>query len=164
MHRLLDRTLTAIERQLEGMAPEDLERHPPGRWSAANILEHLAITYDGTCRNLQKCLDTTSRRATAATLRQRAGVLVVIEFGRFPTGVEAPAPTRPKGLSADAALAAVRQNMASMDRVMRECEARFGARGAIADHPILGPLSLRQWRRFHYVHARHHLKQIAHET
>jgi hypothetical protein len=31
----------------------------------------------------------------------------------------------------------------------------------IADHPVLGPLTLHQWSRFHYVHARHHMKQIA---
>jgi hypothetical protein len=161
MHPLLDATQAAIDSQTAGLNAADLERHPPGKWSPAGILEHLSITFEGTRRNLQKCLDTGARRATRSTLRQRLGVLVVIELGRFPTAAEAPPPTRPKGLSGAAALAAIRRNLPAMDAVMTECEARFGRQGKIADHPLLGPLSLRQWRRFHYVHTRHHMRQIA---
>lgn len=161
MHRLLDRVLAAIEEQVEGMAGGDFDRHSPGKWSAAQILEHLAITYDGTHRNLRKVLETGVRPTARGSLRQRAGVLLVVELGQFPTGVEAPAPTRPTGLSGADALAAIRSALPRMDAAMRECEARFGRRGVIATHPILGPLSLRQWRRFHWVHARHHLRQIA---
>jgi hypothetical protein len=25
---------------------------------------------------------------------------------------------------------------------------------------ILGPLTIRQWRKFHLIHGRHHIKQI----
>ena len=161
MHPELARTLHVIEAQVEGMSPEALERHPPGKWSVAGILEHLAITFDGTRRNFQKCLDTGTRRATRATLRQRLSVLLVVELGHFPTGVQAPAPTVPKGLPGPAALQAIRDNLEAMDRAMLECEATFGMRRPIADHPILGPLSLRQWRRFHWVHTQHHMRQIA---
>jgi hypothetical protein len=28
------------------------------------------------------------------------------------------------------------------------------------DHPILGPLTGGQWRKFHLVHGLHHVKQI----
>ncbi len=161
MHPLLARTFAAIETQTAGMTAAHLEHHPPGKWSSAGILEHLAITFDGTRRNLQKCLDAGTSRATRPTLRQRLGVLRVVELGRFPTGVQAPAPTVPKGLSGEAALDAARRNLAAMDVVMSDCERRFGSRRPIANHPILGPLSLRQWRRFHFVHVRHHMKQIA---
>ena len=161
MHRLLEQTLALIETQTAGLSAADLDRHPPGKWSSAGILEHLSITFEGTRLNFQKCLDTGVRRATRAALRQRLGVLVVIEFGRFPTGAEAPPRTVPKGMPGDAALDAIRRNLRAMDAVMTQCEARFGSRGKIADHPLLGPLSLRQWRRFHYVHTRHHMNQIA---
>lgn len=144
----------------ERITAEELARQRPGKWSVAEILEHLALTFDGTRRNLQKCLDTGARRATRATFRQRWGVLMVVELGRFPTGVQAPPFTRPKGLPPEAALTAVRENYAAMERVMAACAARFGTRRPLADHPILGPLSLRQWRRFHQVHVRHHLRQI----
>ncbi len=161
MHTLLARTLSAIDVHTSGMTAADLERHPPGKWSSANILEHLSITFYGTGRALQKCLATGQRRATRPTFRQRVAVLVVIELGRFPSGRQAPAGTAPQGLSGEAALEAARRNLMEMDRVMAECEARFGNRGAIIDHPIAGALSLRQWRRFHWVHTRHHMKQIA---
>jgi hypothetical protein len=160
MHPVLESVLAAIEAQVEGMAPEDLERHRPGKWSAAGILEHLSITFDGTSRNLRKVLQTGARPTAPASLRQRIGILRVIELGWFPTGVQAPEPTRPKGVSGSEALAAIRQHLPAMDAAMQECAARFGTRGAIAVHHILGPLSLRQWRRFHLVHTRHHMEQI----
>ena len=48
------------------------------------------------------------------------------------------------------------------DDAISRCEARFGAGAKLANHPVLGPLTARQWRTFHLVHARHHMKQIAH--
>jgi hypothetical protein len=50
-------------------------------------------------------------------------------------------------------------HIADMDRVLAECARRFGA-GKLANHFILGPLSAHQWRKFHWVHTRHHMKQI----
>jgi hypothetical protein len=47
-----------------------------------------------------------------------------------------------------------------MDEVIGQCEARFGKRTRVLDHPVLGPLTARQWRKFHWVHGRHHVKQI----
>ncbi len=161
MHPVLRRTLAAIDAQTSGLTPADLERHVPGKWSSANILEHLSITFYGTGRALQKCLATGQRRATRPSFRQRLAVLLVIELGHFPSGLQAPAGTTPKGLSGEAALEAARRNLVEMDGIMTECEARFGAHGAIIDHPIAGALSLRQWRRFHLIHTRHHMKQIA---
>ncbi|MGZ7099671.1 MAG: DUF1569 domain-containing protein [Candidatus Angelobacter sp.] len=28
------------------------------------------------------------------------------------------------------------------------------------DHPVLGPLTAAEWRKFHLVHGLHHVKQI----
>ncbi|MGZ4836286.1 MAG: DUF1569 domain-containing protein [Terriglobales bacterium] len=28
------------------------------------------------------------------------------------------------------------------------------------DHPFLGPLTADEWRKFHWVHGRHHTRQI----
>jgi hypothetical protein len=46
-----------------------------------------------------------------------------------------------------------------MDAIVAQCEARFGC-GKVLDHPILGPLTAAQWRKFHLIHGRHHVKQI----
>jgi hypothetical protein len=51
------------------------------------------------------------------------------------------------------------QKIAVMDEMITKCEARLG-RGQLLDHLILGPLTGAQWRKFHLVHGRHHVKQI----
>jgi len=47
-----------------------------------------------------------------------------------------------------------------MDGALTECAARFGVLVKVLDHPVLGPFSIEQWRKFHFVHGRHHVKQI----
>jgi hypothetical protein len=47
-----------------------------------------------------------------------------------------------------------------MEELIRRCEVQFGEKTKIMDHPFIGPLSGRQWRKFHLVHGRHHIKQI----
>ena len=47
-----------------------------------------------------------------------------------------------------------------LDRCLSEGERVFGATRAVLDHPVIGPFSVDDWRRFHWVHTRHHLKQI----
>jgi hypothetical protein len=44
--------------------------------------------------------------------------------------------------------------------VIAECEARLGSWRKLLDHPVLGPLTAREWREFHWIHGRHHVKQI----
>ncbi len=52
------------------------------------------------------------------------------------------------------------QKIAAMDAIIAQCEARFGRRVPLLDHPILGPLNAAQWRKLHVVHGRHHLREI----
>jgi hypothetical protein len=47
-----------------------------------------------------------------------------------------------------------------MDAIIAQCEARFGPDVKLLDHPILGPLTARRWRKLHVVHGRHHQKQL----
>lgn len=47
-----------------------------------------------------------------------------------------------------------------MESGLSDCERRFGAVTKITDHPLLGPLTASQWRKFHWVHGPHHAKQI----
>jgi hypothetical protein len=47
-----------------------------------------------------------------------------------------------------------------MDEIIRRAEQRYGRRTRLVDHPVLGPLTARQWRKFHWVHGRHHVAQI----
>jgi len=47
-----------------------------------------------------------------------------------------------------------------MASVLEESERKFGLAVKLADHPVLGPLTVTEWRKFHYRHAHHHVKQV----
>jgi hypothetical protein len=78
----------------------------------------------------------------------------------MPDGRTAPANTQPKGLGAEKMRDDVAAKIAAMDAIIAKCERRFGCGTKLLDHPILGPLTATQWRKFHLVHGRHHQKQI----
>ena len=67
---------------------------------------------------------------------------------------------RPRGLPAEKVQNEIGAKMAAMDAIIAQCEARFGRRVHVLDHPILGPLTAPQWRKLHLVHGRHHQKQL----
>ena len=157
----LQRVSDAIERAVDGLTPEQLAWRPEGKWSAANILEHLSITYGGTARVMKKAAGRGASLATHATAYQRLATFVVTGIGFLPGGRKAPEMTVPTGLPAENALAAIRQNLVEMDAALVAAGQRLPGNCPVADHPVLGPLTLRQWRRFHWVHTRHHMKQIA---
>lgn len=157
----LQRVADAIERAVDGLTPEQLAWCPEGKWSAANILEHLSITYGGTARVMKKVADRGASMATKPTSYQRLATFVVTGVGYLPGGRKAPEMTVPTGLAAEDALAAIRRNLVEMDKAMTAAGERLPGNRPIADHPVLGPLTLSQWRRFHWAHTRHHMKQIA---
>jgi len=161
MDSYLQRLHAALTERTRAMTAEQLARHPVGKWSAAEILEHLYYTYTGTIKGMQLCLEAGKPQARARTLKERLQILWVIECGLFPEGRTAPERTRPRGLSAEEVLRQIGPAIIAMDGVIAQCESRFGKRTLVRDHPILGPLTCRQWRKFHWVHGHHHLKQIA---
>jgi len=55
---------------------------------------------------------------------------------------------------------AIAPELQRMSLGLGDCERRFGVRTKIMDHPFLGPLTADEWRKFHWVHARHHARQI----
>jgi len=160
----MDSTLQLVQQAIQtatgGMTAQQLAQHPEGKWSAAGILEHLSITYGGTALLMRRCLGEGKPLGSAPTLKQRLAVMLVTGWGYFPTGRPAPDFSMPRGLNGETALRTILENLAAMDAKLAECEQRFGSAVKIADHPVLGPLTVLQWRRFHLVHTKHHMKQI----
>jgi hypothetical protein len=157
LKRLQDRIASAIQ----DMTPADLTHHPEGEWSTAEVLEHLNLTYTGTIRNLERCLATGKSAASSDRRSKRWQRLVVTRLGYFPTGRKSPDRVRPRGMPSEQVVAEILKNINQMDTVIRECETRFGKRDPVADHPVLGPFTVSEWRSFHLVHGKHHVKQIA---
>jgi hypothetical protein len=156
----LERALKEIESTTRGMDLEQRRAHPPGKWCAAEILEHLALTFSSTAKLLERCLQSGKPAARRPTLRERVITFVVVTLGFFPSGRPAPDFATPRGLDPALVQEAIRNSLVAMDGKITECERRFGA-VKIANHPVLGPFTAREWRRFHWVHTRHHIKQIA---
>ena len=149
-----------ISEAMDGMTPEEWSRHPDGKWSAAEILEHLNLSYVGTAKNLERCLASAHTVASSDRSSKRLQRIVVTRLGIFPSGRKSPERVLPRGLPVEQVTGEILKNLERMEHVIADCEARFGSKLAIADHPALGPLTAKEWRGFHLTHGRHHLKQI----
>jgi hypothetical protein len=164
MDSYLEQLQHAIATATHDVSHEELTRHPDGcpngTWCMAEVLEHLYLTYTGTVKGLERCLQAGKPLATPINLKQRARISLVIGLNYFPRGRKSPERARPKGMSPGKVMAELGPQIATMGALLAECESRYGAATRVMDHPILGPLTARQWRKFHWVHGRHHVKQI----
>lgn len=149
-----------LSHAIHGMTPEELTRHPQGKWSASEILEHLNLTYSGTIKNLERCLAAGESGASSDRNKRRWARLLITRVGYFPGGRESPERVRPRGTPAEQVRAEIMDNLVRMDDVISRCESLFPPRQPIAEHPALGPLTAAEWRGFHVTHGKHHARQI----
>jgi Protein of unknown function (DUF1569) len=160
----MDANLEKLQRALTdataGMSEEEMSWHPEGKWCAAEVLEHLYLTYTGTVKGFERAIQKGHPQMTPATMRQRVAQLMVVVFGHMPEGRKAPPMATPKGLSQDKVRTAIGAKIGEMDEIISRCESQIGAGKNVMEHLILGPLTAAQWRKFHLVHGLHHVKQI----
>jgi len=145
---------------VKGVSNEQLSWHLPGKWCAMEVLEHLYLTYTGTIKGFEKVITGGKPLATKGSMAHRVRTFVVVGLGHMPAGRIAPAMVQPRGLPAEQVRNEIGEKLAAMDAVIAQCEARFGRHVKLLDHPILGPLTATQWRKFHLVHGWHHQKQL----
>ena len=149
-----------LESAVEGMSSEQLSWHLPGKWCAAEVLEHLYLSYAATVAGFERVMSKGKPLASRASMVHRALTFVVVGLGHLPTGRKAPAFIQPKGLPVEKVRNEMGEKIAAMDAIIAQCEARFGRHVKLLDHPFLGPLNATQWRKLHLVHGRHHEKQL----
>jgi hypothetical protein len=166
MHEDLSRLDTEVTRALQGLDARHTQATPlahPEKWSIQQIVEHLLNTYRGSIPAIQARVDKRSGSRAKPTLRQKIGQFFIIKLGRFPPGRQAPAavaPSQPLTVqSGDELARRVSAELHKLSDVTARGQHIFGDRRAVA-HIILGPLSMKQWRRFHLIHGLHHVKQI----
>jgi hypothetical protein len=150
----------ALTTAIAGMNEAEMNWHPPETWCAAEVLEHLYLTYTGTLKGFERVIEAGKPLAGVATLAHRGKILQVLGFGYMPRGRKAPGNTRPRGLPGETVRTGIIPKITELDEIIADCERRWGPRGKLLDHPILGPLSAGQWRKFHLIHGLHHVKQI----
>lgn len=161
MEANLESVLQAINAATEDMTEDQLLFHPPGKWSSAQVLEHLALTFELTARGMDRCIGAGKNLGTKPNLKQTASQFVVLTLSHFPSGRKSPEMVFPKEqIGGLATVERIKANLMEMDRKLSECRSQLGSGGKLADHPVLGPLSNDQWCRFHRIHTCHHMKQI----
>lgn len=142
-------------------SPQDWRSGSPGKWCASGIFEHLILSYSATTKGTLKTLQAAEPFCREVTWGNRAAQFYTVSLGIFPKGRKAPKSTIPSERVLDDPLRRFNDALVAMNATLNDAERRFGKKARILDHPILGPLTAEQWRRFHRVHAFHHLAQIA---
>jgi hypothetical protein len=159
MNSYLTRLDSEIAATIAGITPDQLVRPCNGKWTILEILEHLLLTYSGTAKGFQRSLSAGQVRVTRPSLYQRVATFAVVGLRYFPEGRKSQPQAQPGRMSAEQVMAQIRPQIAEMDSLASECESRFG-NVRILDHPILGALTVSQWRKFHLAHGHHHCQQI----
>src|ERR1043166_6716675 len=127
-------------------------RAPPGKWTPAQIVQHLAISVDGSSRVFQERRAKPAMRRRPRPLRQRLAHFLYLDVGWIPSGRRAPEVTEP----------AEHPDARVVERQLRDGVTRFvalarellPARRAdlFVRHPVFGDLTLPEWLRFHVRH------------
>jgi hypothetical protein len=162
----MDPYLTAARKEIDlavGALPlETIARRPsdPGRWSIAQILEHLTLAFGASATAFEKALASGELRARRGVLKQRVGRVMVVDLGYFPRA-RAPEMTTPSGsIPVENSVAAIREALETLDATLSQMAARFGDDVLAANHPYFAGMTVAQWRKFHWRHTLHHMRQV----
>ena len=143
--------------------PADRRDRKPGadRWSAANIVEHLAIV-EGRIAGRFAGLIAEARANGHAAESSTDPILPTIDLSRVVDRsgrINAPDPIHPTGMTADAAWAALEKSRAALRDTMHAGDGL--ALGTITSpHPLFGAMPLYQWYAFLGAHEARHAAQI----
>ena len=160
MKPYLEKLPEELEAAMDGATCDAMQKAPAGKWNSAQIVEHLYLTYTNTIRGIAKCLDGGAPLATRATFKHRVKTFVVTGLGYLPEGAKAPERAVPRGMALEEVREKLTGEIQRMAAGLDDCERRFGANTKIMDHPVLGPLTANEWRKFHWLHGRNHARQI----
>ena len=160
MRTYLEQLSKRLKSATEGMSDQDLLRAPQGKWCAAEVLEHLRLTYTGTAKMLERNRDQAVIEPAAVDDRVKAARSLIFEQGGFFEGLQAPPFATPKTAGDPQVRIRIFEDLQRLDAALNEAEERRGADGILGNHFALGPLTAQEWRHFHYVHGSHHAKQI----
>lgn len=134
-------------------------------WSLAQVCEHLALAVQGTVDPLVFAASPSDNLKAPEQptwwtslsrwqrLKRRTMKHGLLWSGRFPDAVPSPGSVLPTAAPVlDLAIDRLGSAAKAFDRKLRSPDAQW------VPHPLLGPMSGRQWKRFHDLHARHHFK------
>ncbi len=129
----------------------------PGKWSPAQVCDHLARAYEEGRKTLcGECGPSGMPR----WLRPLIRVLYfnkVLKTGRFPKGSKAPPAFEPAANPAPPA-----DNLRRLEKAAADFDAEAQRRADVAiDHPVFGRIKVVDYVRLNAIHTRHHGTQLA---
>jgi hypothetical protein len=160
MDAWLERLQREIAAATAGLKDTDWHRAPQGHWNCAQIVEHLGRSYGTTAKMMELALaagQPPERRAPK--FKETIARVLIVNLGIFPRGVKAPAMVVPSGNDGPEALAHAMESLKRMDKALADAEERWGS-GSVGAHFRLGPMTAAEWRKFHFVHGRHHIRHL----
>lgn len=145
---------------LRSRSEADWQRAPAGKWTPAQIVEHLAIGIDWSAKKFEERRDRPPMMRRPRRFIERLAGASILGLGWYPQGFRAPEGTVPaNSISRAAAEAHFREGIARWEALERDLFQRR-PHDLFVKHPRLGDLTMSEWLRFHLVHARHHARQI----
>ena len=145
---------------LQGRADEDWLRAPAGKWTPAQIVEHLALGLTLSAETFQSRKNHGPMKRRPRTPAEKIATLLILGFRWFPPGRKSPERTTPSpNIDRGTAEAHFLAGIEAWDQVDRALlpERRTNL---FVKHPRMGDLTVEEWMRFHLIHARHHARQI----
>ena len=131
----------------------------PGKWSPAQVCDHVAVSYEASRAMLG---GERAQKGMPRWVRPLIRVLFlrgVLKTGRFPKGAKAPVAFQPAANPAPAA-----ENLRRLEKAAADFDAEARRRGgpgdATIDHPVFGRIRVTDYIRLNAIHTRHHEAQL----
>jgi hypothetical protein len=168
MHPVFQSAFHEVTAELGGFDATSANVHPWGRphcWSVQQIIEHLVLSMDATRTALEERLEKgRPGRNLHRSRTEWALQLMILSAGHMPKGVGAPREITPSATLPATGVRELTERLEAsielLDATLDQCRHRFGME-RVGRHFLLGPLRIDQWRRYHVLHLRHHLKQMS---
>jgi len=165
MHPVLKAALEPVVDIVSPLTMEEAQVQPlPGqdRWSVQQILEHLILTYKLTIDSVSHQLKTGRVLKNRRTMLEFFLRIQTLGTGYMPNGVPSMRTTRPRDFTPQTGSELVKrflETVEEMDALLVKSRKKFGIQ-TVGEHPFYGVMRVDEWRRYHAVHAAHHLSQI----
>jgi hypothetical protein len=140
-------------------SPQWTQPIAPGKWSPAQIADHVAVSYEIAARALAGDSKIGSAPRFLRPIVRAVGFTRILRNGAFPERMKGPPVFAPSTghPSYDASAARVEKAVAGLESRARDM-ARTGTHSF--DHPFFGRVSVADYIRFSELHARHHELQL----
>ena len=165
MHPVLKSALEPLAQVMESVTQEEAQTPPlpgQGHWCAQQIMEHLILTYQLTSGAVSRQLKSGRVSKHRRSMLEFILRVQTIGFGYMPEGIPAIRAVRPGQYTPQPGAEIARRFLEAaeeMDAQLVAARKKFGIQ-ICGEHPMFGVMRVDEWRRYHAIHAKHHLKQL----